>query len=78
MKKKFPRMEVIEKQIAVVAEVDPEAISEEDLEKIQGGSVAAAAANITRQMYIMYGVPRPPFLRNLLGGGKDNNGPQNA
>src|SRR5262249_16889741 len=59
MKKKFPRMEVIEKQIAVVAEVDPEAIPEEDLAKIQGGSLASTAANVTRQLYIMYGVPRP-------------------
>ena len=76
MKKKFPRMEVIEKQIAVVAEVDPEAIPEEDLAKIQGGSLASTAANVTRQLYIMYGVPRPPFPRGF-GGGQDN-GPQNA
>jgi hypothetical protein len=70
-KKKFPRMEVIEKQLEVVAEEEADAIPEEDLANILGGNAASAL----RQLYIMYGVPRPPFD---LGGQGGNNGPQNA
>ena len=68
--KKFPRNEVLEKQLAVVAAEDPESISAEDLEKIQGGNLASVLSH----GMICYGVGAPPFLRNLTGGGSGGNG----
>jgi hypothetical protein len=66
-KKKFPRREVIEKQLTVVIEEEPESISDEVLEEVTGGNLAGAANSMMRQLYIMYGVPRPPFRPGMGG-----------
>jgi hypothetical protein len=71
-KKKFPRMEVIEKQLTVVAEEEAEVIPAEDLAHIHGGQFESAL----RQLYIMYGVPRPPF--NFGQGGQGGSAPDKA
>jgi hypothetical protein len=61
MGKKFPRQEVIEKQLTVVAE-ENNLLTPEELAEIQGGQGFGGVADALRgQTYICYGVPRPPF-----------------
>jgi len=70
--KKFPRQEVIEKQLTVVAE-EEQLLTEEQLAEIQGGQglggLAGGVADMLRgQTYICYGVPRPPWGQGGAGG----------